>query len=795
MNQGEFIEETILSVLSQKYPNVEHIIMDGGSTDGTLAVIDRYRDRLAQAVSEPDEGQSDAITKGLRQATGEILTWLNADDMLAPGALPAVAMAFHTSKADLVAGICQLLRNGTTRHGHLSSCPDGALPLEDLLDIENNWLKGRFFHQPEAMFSREIWERAGGYVDRDLHWNLDYDLWVRFARAGARIHVIGRPVAIFRVHEQQKTFASADYVPELHEVRDRHRAECGPSAQDASRRPEKNFRAVFLNDSGPRYGAGIAHTRLGRALQSAGHDVTFIAASDDGVPFDTGDIIHRVLDRRPDIVFVGNLHGAGHGPDLLQLLTRLWPCCQVLHDLWAVTGRCAYYGDCAKYLERCDETCATATEYPSLPAGQIEDAWCAKRDLLKGTDAPLLLANSEWTRRSAEESAVVGEGGIVRTIKLAHPLDVFRPRDRNLCREALTLPKDDFIVLFAACDVQETRKGLAHLLEALRAAQLPQVTPVCFGRIDESTDLYPDTIAMGYVEDPERIAMLYGAADVFVGPSLMEAFGQVFVEAAACGTPSVAYDTGGVPEALVDGITGRLVRVVEPSALAAAITELHGDPALRHALGAWGRIHVENEWSPASAYHRINCLLRTYADRFGFEPPRSIKFPRGTQPRDEAEPADDTVTMHAPPPAHSENTDCRVVLGDGFGPVEGPFPDIGPRHRFRWATGPVSTIGFEVANAGHFRVVIRCISRIPRQKIRVMHDGVVQEDIRPRVSDGYDDVLSLTIGADMTSGLHEWALHFRKTSQEEGGNRKLALIVYGVDVERTGACARQRGTM
>ena len=107
-NQGKYIRETIESVLSQNYPNLEYIVIDGGSTDSTLAVIDDYVDRLNYFVSEKDNGQSHAINKGFAQATGDIFCWLNSDDQFAPNALWSMAIAFYTNRTDLVAGICEI---------------------------------------------------------------------------------------------------------------------------------------------------------------------------------------------------------------------------------------------------------------------------------------------------------------------------------------------------------------------------------------------------------------------------------------------------------------------------------------------------------------------------------------------------------------------------------------------------------------------------------------------------------------------------------------------------------------
>ncbi|HFB99138.1 MAG TPA: glycosyltransferase, partial [Bryobacterales bacterium] len=345
-NQGAYIEETILSVLNQGYPSVEHIVVDGGSDDGTLAVLDKYRRRLAHVISEPDRGQAHAINKGMALATGEILTWLNSDDMLAPGALHAAAFAFFTSGADMVAGLCGIYENGRLTGYHLTGAEDGPLPLEELLDLEGSWTAGRFFYQPEVMFTRELWERAGAHVAEHLRYSMDYELWLRFAEAGARLHVVGRPLAWFRVHPEQKTAKPEAYQAELRQVR-RAFGTAGASRKPASGKLRHGLRIVMVNDVGYAYGAGIAHQRIAQALSGAGHDLHAVMLRDDseGLPGSSGGLeraVKYVAECKPDLLIAGNLHRASATALLYGRLARVAPVHAVLHDFWPVTGRCAY---------------------------------------------------------------------------------------------------------------------------------------------------------------------------------------------------------------------------------------------------------------------------------------------------------------------------------------------------------------------------------------------------------------------------------------------------------------------
>jgi GT2 family glycosyltransferase len=223
-NQGAYLEQTLRSVLLQGYPNLEYIVIDGGSTDDTAAILSRYERELAHCISEPDDGQGDALNKGFRRTTGEILAWLNSDDYYLPDTLVRVALAFDHYPTDMVVGGCQLIQgqNNTPFRTHHCAMPFASpvrMPVGRLLDIYGCWQQGEFFYQPEVFWSRDIWDRAGGRVDETLYYSMDYELWVRMAIRGARLVHVPEPLAVYRVHEGQKTYGiEPPFVGELREV-------------------------------------------------------------------------------------------------------------------------------------------------------------------------------------------------------------------------------------------------------------------------------------------------------------------------------------------------------------------------------------------------------------------------------------------------------------------------------------------------------------------------------------------------------------------------------------------------
>lgn len=193
-NQGKFIEQTLTSVLGQNYQNIEIIVIDGGSTDDTHDIIKNYRDSISHYISEPDKGQAHAINKGFRLAKGDILAWLNSDDMYLPCTLSKVANILGVSKEPkLVYGGCLHFGEGTTgTHGYLPPSFDAKrLTYFD------------YIVQPSTFWSRSLWETVGE-LNESYHYVLDWDWFLRASKVCNFIPVQDY-FSLYRLHEAHKT--------------------------------------------------------------------------------------------------------------------------------------------------------------------------------------------------------------------------------------------------------------------------------------------------------------------------------------------------------------------------------------------------------------------------------------------------------------------------------------------------------------------------------------------------------------------------------------------------------------
>jgi hypothetical protein len=202
-HQAAYVERTLRSVLDQDYPRLELRVQDGGSTDGTVAILERYQDRLAAWDSRPDAGQAEAINLGFAATGGEVMAWLNSDDLLLPGALACVGDFFaRHPTVDVVYGDRMLINEEGLEVGRW------VLPAHD--DAVLSWAD--YVPQETLFWRRTLWERVGGCVDTSFAFALDWELLIRFRAAGARMRHLPRLLGAFRVHPEQKTVAAIDTV-------------------------------------------------------------------------------------------------------------------------------------------------------------------------------------------------------------------------------------------------------------------------------------------------------------------------------------------------------------------------------------------------------------------------------------------------------------------------------------------------------------------------------------------------------------------------------------------------------
>jgi FkbM family methyltransferase len=195
-NQAQFIAATLESVVSQDYRALQYIVMDGGSVDGSVDIIERYRPSLAKFESSFDTGQANAINKGMAHASGDVLAWLNGDDLLLPGAVEYVAHFFERHpEVDVIYGHRIVIDADGNEIGRW------ILPPHD--DDVLSWVD--YVPQETLFWRRRIWERVGARIDESFQFAMDWDLLVRFREAGAQFARVPRYRGAFRVHRDQKT--------------------------------------------------------------------------------------------------------------------------------------------------------------------------------------------------------------------------------------------------------------------------------------------------------------------------------------------------------------------------------------------------------------------------------------------------------------------------------------------------------------------------------------------------------------------------------------------------------------
>lgn len=203
LNSIDYIEETIRSILNQNYPNLEYIIIDGGSTDGTIEVIKKYKSQLKYFISEKDLGHANALNKGFKVSTGEIMAYLNADDIYMPWTLKTISKIFEIHKdVHWITGIQTFINSD----GEFIGFRHNDKNIQDFLNYKYQWIQ-----QESTFWTRSLWDKSGGYINEEYKFSIDTDLWARFF-LHERLFNLHSSIGAFRHHSKCRSINNLEAI-------------------------------------------------------------------------------------------------------------------------------------------------------------------------------------------------------------------------------------------------------------------------------------------------------------------------------------------------------------------------------------------------------------------------------------------------------------------------------------------------------------------------------------------------------------------------------------------------------
>ena len=298
-----------------------------------------------------------------------------------------------------------------------------------------------------------------------------------------------------------------------------------------------------------------------------------------------------MFNKNPDIVHLHWIADFIDYPSFFSSIPESVPIIWTLHDMNPFTGGCHYSWECERYKSQC-------CHCPQLKKSSVYDL-STKNFLLKKKSLRRknlhVVADSHWLEGEARSSAIFTDVKSFQTIHYGLDIQSFLPKDKETCRKVLGLDPDSVVISFGADHVGNRRKGMRELVTALSSIgsndklvllvfgrSLPQIGPIDF-----------PSIHFGFVQSPTLLSAIYSASDMFVIPSLHEAFGQTALESLACGTPVAGFKTGGIPDMVIHGKTGLLAKPNDTKDLAFQIQWLMDHPEERKQMGLNGRLSVE----------------------------------------------------------------------------------------------------------------------------------------------------------------------------------------------------------
>lgn len=277
-------------------------------------------------------------------------------------------------------------------------------------------------------------------------------------------------------------------------------------------------------------------------------------------------LVGALREWQPDIVNVHNLHAFSPQFSLVPKLAKLAPVVWTLHDMWSFTGRCAYSDNCRQFETGCTASCPTAFEYPAIPSALISSEWKNRERFFAINKRVTAVTPSQWLANEAGRG--LWRKHRIEVIPYSLDLQLYQPIERNIARTALGLPETGRpYVLLAADYLSERRKGGAMISPALAACR-HEITILTLGN-HAPANLPPNAhlVHLGYISEERTKALVYSAADLLLHAAPTDNLPNTVIESLACGTPVLAFRTGGLPEMVLPSKTGWLVEELSEEAL------------------------------------------------------------------------------------------------------------------------------------------------------------------------------------------------------------------------------------
>ncbi len=300
---------------------------------------------------------------------------------------------------------------------------------------------------------------------------------------------------------------------------------------------------------------------------------------------------------KPDVVHLHWTAGMFDYPSFFDSIPDKLPIVWTLHDMNPFTGGCHYSWACRNYLSECG-TCPQLNENRSFWDLSHQN-WRIKRNSILDKTIHVV-GDSSWLEQCSKESKLLSNAKSFRTIHYGLDTGIFYPKEKTVSRQLLSIERDAFVICFGAALMGTRRKGVSELFQALAMLGDIKILAIFFGdgyREIPSNSANLIFRSMGRIDSPELLSLIYSAADVFVIPSLQEAFGQTALEALACGTPVVGFRVGGIPDMVRSGVTGVLADPANVTDLAEKIRWMAEHPEERIRMGGNAREMVEKEFS------------------------------------------------------------------------------------------------------------------------------------------------------------------------------------------------------